>query len=633
MNNLTTRKIVLGLLMTLVLAFSVQGIADATSTTIREQSSSDKTKARSIRETFTISGSVSLNDTTVSESVAITLTGSGITLTKPYEITATETLSEADHDGDGAGTAQNGRFFTAPDDGLSPATSFSGVSGYFTESGTKTITIADSTAGWSRTYTYYVWRRTSESRTSTIDSLSNDVVETGEDKTLSVTLAGTNSEFARVEFEVFKGSGTLYEDKDSNNQPDKSLTKKLTAFTNNHGAASEASVYLRPSNGTSHVRAWVSGNPPGTTDRSTEAIYIYKWSVLKKVSGDSPERAAPAASRLEYPFVVQLFDSTERTKIPGATITFAALDNGSLAKDSNFPSDLYSTDFSTSGNVKTDSEGKANVFLVLPASPTADADQGATGTFSTADPVTFNASISSGDRTPQTIEIMPGTDGQKANQYGVLEKALTVIVRDQYGDRLPSEVVEFEARDGGTLSEPKSTDPGTQSTETNADNTDRRRDITTDSSGEASVRYLAAEGSGAQKVTATLEAGSRRLKTFTINGTSSSGGGGGGGGGGSDPTNTITVSPSSTTGEPGDTESISVTSSPTGVLVTLSSTEFANTNFSPQSGITPFTSTLTLPSATRLVWLLRLRFNRWCYGFRFGKCYGRNYSAPGTLWN
>ena len=29
MSNLTTRKIVLGLLMTLVLAFSVQGIADA----------------------------------------------------------------------------------------------------------------------------------------------------------------------------------------------------------------------------------------------------------------------------------------------------------------------------------------------------------------------------------------------------------------------------------------------------------------------------------------------------------------------------------------------------------------------------------------------------------------------------
>ena len=65
------------------------------------------------------------------------------------------------------------------------------------------------------------------------------------------------------------------------------------------------------------------------------------------------------------------------------------------------------------------------------------------------------------------------------------------------------------------------------------------------------------------------------------------------------PTNTITISPSSTTGDPGETETISVSSSPTGVLVTLSSTEFANTNFSPQSGITPFTSTLTLPSSTR----------------------------------
>ena len=35
MNNLTTRKIVLGLLMVLVLAFSVQGIADAISTFTR----------------------------------------------------------------------------------------------------------------------------------------------------------------------------------------------------------------------------------------------------------------------------------------------------------------------------------------------------------------------------------------------------------------------------------------------------------------------------------------------------------------------------------------------------------------------------------------------------------------------
>ena len=37
MNNLTTRKIVLGLLMVLVLAFSVQGIADALTLRIKNQ--------------------------------------------------------------------------------------------------------------------------------------------------------------------------------------------------------------------------------------------------------------------------------------------------------------------------------------------------------------------------------------------------------------------------------------------------------------------------------------------------------------------------------------------------------------------------------------------------------------------
>ena len=51
MNNLTTRKIVLGMLMALVLAFSVQGIADAL--TFGTSRSGDlETKAPN--ETFTI---------------------------------------------------------------------------------------------------------------------------------------------------------------------------------------------------------------------------------------------------------------------------------------------------------------------------------------------------------------------------------------------------------------------------------------------------------------------------------------------------------------------------------------------------------------------------------------------------
>ena len=61
MNNLTTRKIVLGLLMALVLTFSVQGIADAL--TFGTSRSGDlETKAPN--EKFTIRFSVSLKGNT-----------------------------------------------------------------------------------------------------------------------------------------------------------------------------------------------------------------------------------------------------------------------------------------------------------------------------------------------------------------------------------------------------------------------------------------------------------------------------------------------------------------------------------------------------------------------------------------
>ena len=83
--------------------------------------------------------------------------------------------------------------------------------------------------------------------------------------------------------------------------------------------------------------------PLGLTNKSTEAIYSYGYSQLKKVSGDSPIQTAPASSRLEDPFVVQLLDSTGRTTIPGADVTFTAdrVASASLVKDPSFPDDLY----------------------------------------------------------------------------------------------------------------------------------------------------------------------------------------------------------------------------------------------------------------------------------------------------
>ena len=80
MNNLTTRKIVLGMLMALVLAFSVQGTADAEMTTrARRSSSHQDLETRFPGQTFRISFSVS----EVVEDDELTVSWNG----HPFELT------------------------------------------------------------------------------------------------------------------------------------------------------------------------------------------------------------------------------------------------------------------------------------------------------------------------------------------------------------------------------------------------------------------------------------------------------------------------------------------------------------------------------------------------------------------
>ena len=122
MNNLTTRKIVLGLLMALVLVFSVQGIADALTLTRR---TSDDLKTVRRGDQFTISFNVSdLTATTSADSETLTIPVVGdLTLKRIGNITipsgdtsADVTLHEAfDSSAGGAGhksyqRLQNGNY-------------------------------------------------------------------------------------------------------------------------------------------------------------------------------------------------------------------------------------------------------------------------------------------------------------------------------------------------------------------------------------------------------------------------------------------------------------------------------------------------------------------------------------------
>ena len=91
MNNLTTRKIVFGMLMALVLAFSVQGIADAADLPLSKTSGDLQTKSED--ETFKITFSVGIrsNTTPIRNSDRELIDDGTSSLTTPNTATASTT--------------------------------------------------------------------------------------------------------------------------------------------------------------------------------------------------------------------------------------------------------------------------------------------------------------------------------------------------------------------------------------------------------------------------------------------------------------------------------------------------------------------------------------------------------------
>jgi hypothetical protein len=349
------------------------------------------------------------------------------------------------------------------------------LTGTATSQGEQTITITDVTpesdfptgelanAVTPITFTINVLQAANTARAGTLTGLSDTIVGEFGTENLSVTVtevSGGSPEAVRVEFEITKGSGSI----SAENTVGSKTSKRLSTLTDTSGTAT---VTLDPKKRTNHVRAWIYGNAPGTENKSTEGIYIYKWAILNKVSGDSGDsddpqlnQKGPVSSRLEDPFVVQLFDSTGRTTIPGAEITFTATGSpiGSLRYDPSTPSNLRGEILASGADtatVKTDSNGKASIFLVLGADAGEDytviARYGSLNNLF--DTQTFTATSLADTVTPkaQSITKVAETDGQSANEYGLLENPLTVVVRDQGGRRLTDTTVRFVALDGRDL--------------------------------------------------------------------------------------------------------------------------------------------------------------------------------------
>ena len=460
------------------------------------------------------------------------------------------------------------------------------------------------------------------------------------DQTASIALTTTTT---HVEVEFGISGGSLYHpETPASNNFKTTTTSRLTRFTNSSG---EAMVKFRPSsNANLQITAQV------VLKRELEAVktYYYRDAVLDKVSGD--DQTGRPNTQLTQPLVVNV-ENQRGTGVSGQVVLFQfadptnafsfSTDGATERKAGTFRAvpgtTIYDATFTaTNGLVEAEDHpsfhtaqaklrvvsdrGRAEVYVVLSegtgilttateqyyeptatilrgtADDTAFAHRAATQRFkATADP----------GRSRDTRDIRIASGGTQNVAVRKYADPLVVIVESN-GNVVQGATVTFAAN-AGVLEFDRDDNLGTP--DLNGDDTFADEDgpftavvrgmVQTDASGRASVNYYVGDTAGVRKVDATIKINPDETpttsETFTVNV-----------GGARDtttrddpppaaPTNTIGITLSSTTGEPGDEITVTVRSDPSERTVTLSSPDFADTLFSPQSGTTPFRSTLTLP--------------------------------------
>ena len=632
MYNLTTRKIVLGLLMALVLTFSVQGIAEAfegiksgNSIALLPIPSSGDTSEQS----FTFGIKFTQMEVDAEDAATANVFNDGKT---SVSIIAISGMNPTSFTVSGlTDTDDNSANLTVNVDPSSTSTYTATVKYTLSSSsglGEKNFVVDGTTV-----YTAYGVRRPSEVTAVRFSSTNAKIITVDPnpnsefylDRTISVTLMGTNNENAIVEFERIEGTGSLYEDLDDNRtrlDPGRSLVTRANGVVQ----SATASVRLRVGNGSSIIRATIRGANLAINGTTHDATYFYGGIRLVKVSGE-PQAGTPN-TQLAEPLVVEVRDwypnPLSGTAIRDQEIAFFtaasiarvsgnvrlvsvpsnapgirphsdnpdADNNANLLLAGDYPREP--SDYPRTGiRVKSDTSGRAKVYGVLGTSGTsifnAAIDTNNNNTFGSSGDhkVSFAGTIQDVETAVGSIEKAEG-DGQTGVQRNLpAPNALVVIVRDGNGLLEQNKAVTFTT-DSGHLLAPRPDDPGTLVI--TGTNTSRERTVNTDSTGRASVRYNVGNTLGQETVRATINNGAQHV-IFGINGAP----GTGDSSGQQQATNTITISPSSTTGEPGEEVTIRVASSPSGVFATLGSNDFGATRFSPQSDVTPFTSTLLLP--------------------------------------
>ena len=657
MNNLTTRKIVLGMLITLVLAFSVQGIADAIDSFSKPSDSNGTAAARHYPViyddapptpehtfSFRVNGAKD-NDTVivtpsnanvVRMTVARAATNEEGTPTSGTTTGTTITFDAPNSDTDDAGTE------IGVDEGESDTWSWSGivtVTYTATTYGQYGLAVSGTTSGvganpTSLSFNGYVVQGTSNAaqfrytidKSASTTTATPQITSTG-DSTISVEVvrADLAQEWTQVDLTITGGkfyltSGSLYlSNRRLYQAPGFTESTRLSVFTEG-GGGTIPSVNVRPnSNTTAKVTAKVTGAPG--INATHVVTYFYSNAVtIKRISGNNQfgstntTPTAHTARRLTDLLVVSVLDGPTN-KVSGQDVKFeiSIPNTGSavlrafssaLLGDSNADGSITSVDDNKDSIiVKTDGSGNAKVYLVPGTSAEeyiVTVSNPVTRVTTLLDPVgfRFTATATAAVRSGADLKIDKDHTNttqspQRDAKFGTVNDPLAmsvVIVTDDTNQAVSGNVqVNFQINGGRIYLEPATLDltqPDYQTLLTTV----------TNSSGIATVKVQVNNGATAT-VTAQIVGNSSPRGRHTVTyfwGDPNYDDGGKPAPVPPPAANTITITPSSSTGEPGDEIDISISSSPSTVVI-IDSGELDDADFSRLFGTTPFDVTIELP--------------------------------------
>ena len=586
MNNLTTRKIVLGMLITLVLAFSVQGTADAVGDLNPGFATTNSIGVTDLGRlnigstiTLNIDNSSANNTNNYRESVYVKVSGGGANFPNPTNTDKTETSYTWDEE----------RGATAPKDYTNGTLSIADDVVITVHSdGEVTVTVSwtstdamSATRDKSLVRTYYVVKDSLDAPQDVKLSLRGvtNGVGSGYDHRQDIQIYSADSNHYPVTYSLASdNSGTLYI-KEGNRAGD---------FTGSVGelvTSSGASVYLSMGDRNSLDTPASDGNTntvtlmPGTRNsKITTGVYIYgRPTLIITANGTTPGVGSGSAGSTVS--ITAEVENENNVKVNGVPIKFEVVNTGVGG----------GTLIDESSGIRVDSSNN----LLENALLTGDTLN--IRTSSGVATVTYEIGTAGGEQVIKvsalrlTKEVKITNTSTSARQLSIKSEKradefdiIATVTENEMG--IPNVVVEFEAIDGGELDDTPSSGTG-----------DAPGDVVTDvtnAGGKAVAIYDPGTGTGDLEIVVSIPStgtdldGKKIRKSFFVRG-----------GGRSDPPprNVILITLSSTTGEPGEEVTINVSSSPSRALVTLGSNDFEATRFSPQSGFTPLTSTLLLP--------------------------------------